>query len=44
MNRRIGYYIAKIYGTIKRDKHKETLNKWFEKQGITLKKMKKMIG
>ena len=37
MNRRMGYYLDKIIGKIKRDKHKETLNKWFVKQGVNLK-------
>lgn len=36
MNRHIGYYFAKIIGNIKKDKKKETLNKWFIKQGVHL--------
>lgn len=38
MNPHIGYFLAKLLGKIKRDKHKETLNKWFEQQGVKLKK------
>ena len=29
MNPKIGYNVAKIIGIIRRDKHNETLNKWF---------------
>lgn len=32
----IEYYIAKIIGKIKHDKNKETLNRWFVKQGVHL--------
>lgn len=34
MGAQFGYYFAKFVGKLKRDKHKETLNKWFEKQGV----------
>lgn len=30
----IGYLIAKLIGKIRRDKHNETLNKWFAEQGV----------
>lgn len=36
MNPKVGYFLAKLIGRIKRDKHKETLNKWFIKQGVSL--------
>lgn len=36
MNPQIGYFGAKIFGRLKRDKHKETLNKWFKKCGVHL--------
>ena len=36
MNRKIGYAIAKMMGKLHRDKHKETLNKWFIRQGVQL--------
>lgn len=36
MNPKIGYNVAKIIGIIRRDKHNETLNKWFIKRGVML--------
>lgn len=36
MNGQVGYIVAKTIGKLKRDKHKETLNRWFAKQGVEL--------
>ena len=36
MNPHVGYFLAKIIGKIKRDRQKETLNKWFIKRGVHL--------
>lgn len=36
MNPQLGYYLAKLIGKIRRDKHKETLNNWFKKRGVSL--------
>ena len=36
MSPSIGYILAKFRGKIRRDKHKETLNKWFIKCGVNL--------
>lgn len=30
------YFFAKLLGKIRRDKHKETLNRWFMKRGVKL--------
>ncbi|HEL1969401.1 acyltransferase [Streptococcus suis] len=38
MNSQIGYVFAKILSKIKREKHKETINRWFVKQGVELRK------
>lgn len=32
----VGYFMAKLLGKIRRDRHKETLNKWFMKRGVKL--------
>lgn len=34
MGAQFGYYFAKFISKIKREKYKETLNKWFQKQGV----------
>ena len=36
MSSTAGYFFAKLLGKIRRDKHKETLNKWFMKRGVKL--------
>ena len=36
MSPTVGYFFAKLLGKIRRDKHKETLNKWFMKRGVKL--------
>lgn len=36
MNPSVGYFLAKLHGKLRRDKRKETLNKWFMKRGVTL--------
>lgn len=36
MSPTVGYFFAKLIGKIHRDKHKETLNKWFIKRGVNL--------
>lgn len=36
MNPTVGYFMAKFLGKVRRDRHKETLNRWFEKQGVKL--------
>ena len=36
MNPSAGYFTAKLLGKIRRDRHKETLNKWFMKRGVKL--------
>lgn len=36
MNGQMGYYFAKAICKLKREKYKETLNKWFIKQGVHL--------
>lgn len=36
MNRQLGYFCAKLIGKLKRDKQKETLNRWFVKSGVHL--------
>lgn len=36
MNPSVGYFLAKLHGKLRRDKRKETLNRWFMKRGVTL--------
>lgn len=36
MSPTMGYFFAKLLGKIRRDRHKETLNKWFMKCGVKL--------
>ena len=36
MSPTIGYFLAKLIGKIRRDRYKETLNKWFMKRGVKL--------
>lgn len=31
-----GYCFAKVLGKLRRDKHKETLSRWFMKRGVKL--------
>lgn len=34
MGAQVGFYIAKFIGKLKREKYKETLNRWLAKQGL----------
>lgn len=36
MNPKIGYAIAKLLSKLRREKNKETINKYFIKQGVNL--------
>jgi len=36
LNRLLGFYTAKIIGKLRHDKHNDTLNRWFAKQGVNL--------
>jgi hypothetical protein len=36
MNPKIGYAFAKLVSKLRREKNKETINKWFMKQGVDL--------
>ncbi len=36
MNPQVGYFLAKVLGKLRCDKNKETLNRWFMRQGVNL--------
>lgn len=36
MNPKIGYAIVKLLSKLRREKNKETINRWFIKQGVNL--------